>query len=123
MPYGEPRALSASEIPGIIGYFTDAAQRALDAGFDAIEPHTSHGYLIDQFLDANVSDRTDIYGGWVENRCRFTLELVEATLKVVPANRVIARFSRSRFMGGVYEWPELAMPCSIICSWRWQRSA
>lgn len=106
-PYGEPRALGASEIPGIIGYFTDAAQRALDAGFDAIELHTGHGYLIDQFLDANVNDRTDIYGGWVENRCRFALELVEATLKVVPANRVIARFSPSRFMGGVYEWPDL----------------
>ncbi|MBA4048865.1 MAG: alkene reductase [Sphingomonas sp.] len=106
-PYGEPRALDASEIPTIIGYFCDAASRAFDAGFDAIELHTGHGYLIDQFLDANVNDRSDEYGGSVENRCRFALELVEAILKVAPADRVIARISPSRFMGGIYEWPDL----------------
>lgn len=106
-PYGEPRALEADEMPVIYGYFADAARRAMDAGFDAVELHTGHGYLADQFLDGNVNDRTDSYGGSVENRCRFTLELVEAVLKVVPANRVIARLSPSRFMGGVYEWPDL----------------
>jgi len=106
-PYGEPRALDAAEIPTIIGYFCDAAKRALDAGFDAIELHTGHGYLIDQFLDANVNDRTDAYGGSVENRSRFALELVAAILEVAPADRVIARLSPSRFMGGIYEWPDL----------------
>ena len=106
-PYGDPRALEADEMPVIYGYFVDAAKRALDAGFDAVELHTGHGYLADQFLDGNVNDRTDRYGGSVENRCRFTLELVEAVLKAVPANRVIARLSPSRFMGGVYEWPDL----------------
>lgn len=106
-PYGDPRALEPSEIPTVIGYFCDAAKRALDVGFDAVELHTGHGYLIDQFLDANVNDRTDAYGGSVENRCRFFLELVEAVLKVVPAERLIARISPSRFMGGVYQWPDL----------------
>jgi N-ethylmaleimide reductase len=106
-PYGEPRALDTEEMPTVYGYYADAAQRALDVGFDAVELHTGHGYLPDQFLDGNVNDRTDRYGGSVENRCRFVLELVERVLEVAPANRVIARFSPSRFMGGVYEWPDL----------------
>lgn len=106
-PYGDPRALAPEEIPTVIGYFCDAARRALDVGFDAIELHTGHGYLIDQFLDANVNDRTDAYGGSVENRSRFFLELIEAVLKVAPAERVIARISPSRFMGGIYDWPDL----------------
>ena len=106
-PYGDPHALEPGEIPTIIGYFTDAAKRALETGFDAVELQSGHGYLIDQFLDAQVNDRTDLYGGSVENRCRFMLELVEAMLKVAPANRVIARISPSRFMGALYEGPDL----------------
>jgi 2,4-dienoyl-CoA reductase-like NADH-dependent reductase (Old Yellow Enzyme family) len=69
--------------------------------------HIGHGYLADQFLDARVNDRTDDYGGSVENRCRFALELVTEVLKNVPANRVLARISPSRFMGGIYEWPDI----------------
>ncbi|WP_324740323.1 alkene reductase [Tsuneonella sp. CC-YZS046] len=106
-PYDEPRALEISEMPVVYGYFADAAARALDAGFDAVELHMGHGYLADQFLDAQVNDRIDIYGGSVENRCRFALELVEKVLAKVPAERVIARISPSRFMGGLYEWPDL----------------
>jgi N-ethylmaleimide reductase len=106
-PYGEPRALETDEMPVIYRYYTDAARRAIDVGFDAIELHIGHGYLADQFLDARVNDRTDRYGGSVENRCRFALELVEEILKAAPADRVIARISPSRFMGGLYEWPDL----------------
>lgn len=107
-PYGEPRALTPEEMPTIYGYFADAARRSIEiAGFDAVELHTGHGYLADQFLDARVNDRTDRYGGSVENRCRFALELIEAVLKAVPADRVIARISPSRFMGGLYDWPDL----------------
>lgn len=106
-PYGKPRALDTDEMPTVYGYYADAAKRALDVGFDAVELHAGHGYLPDQFLDGNVNDRTDRYGGSVENRCRFTLELIEQVLKVTPANRVIARLSPSRFMGGIYEWPDL----------------
>ena len=58
-PYGEPRALEVDELPAIYQLYVDAARRAFDAGFDAIELHTGHGYLADQFLDANVNDRTD----------------------------------------------------------------
>ena len=114
-PYGVPRALDIEEMPTVYGYFVDAAQRALDAGFDAVELHVGHGYLADQFLDGQVNDRTDQYGGSVENRCRFALELVEAVTKAVPGKQVIARISPSRFMGGVYEWPDLdAMIAHLI---------
>lgn len=106
-PYGDPRALDASEMPIIYGQFADAAKRAIDAGFDAVELHMGHGYLVDQFFDGAVNDRTDRYGGSVENRCRFGLELVEAVTKAVPGNKVMSRISPSRFMGGVYEWPDL----------------
>lgn len=106
-PYGDPRALEISEMPVVYGYFADAAARAIDAGFDAVELHMGHGYLADQFLDAQVNDRTDAYGGSVENRCRFALELVEKVLATVPAERVIARISPSRMMGGLYEWSDL----------------
>lgn len=114
-PYGVPRALDAAEMPTVYGYFVDAAKRALDAGFDAVELHVGHGYLADQFLDGQVNDRTDQYGGAVENRCRFALELVEAVTKAIPGKQVIARISPSRFMGGVYEWPDLdAMIAHLI---------
>lgn len=106
-PYGDPRALDTDEMPTVYGYFTDAAKRALGVGFDAIELHIGHGYLADQFLDARVNDREDRYGGSVENRCRFALELVEQVLAVAPADRVIARISPSRSMGGLYNWPDL----------------
>lgn len=106
-PYGDPRALDTDEMPTIYGYYTDAARRALDVGFDAVELHIGHGYLADQFFDARVNDRTDRYGGSVENRCRFALELVEATLATCPADQVIARISPSRMMGGLYNWPDL----------------
>ena len=106
-PYGDPRALTAEEMPDVYSLFADAAARALDAGFDAVELHLGHGYLADQFLDGQINDRTDAYGDSVENRCRFALELVEKALATVPADRVIARISPSRMMGGLYEWPDL----------------
>lgn len=106
-PYGVPRKLEAGDMPAIYQQFADAAVRALDAGFDAVELHLANGYLPDQFLDARVNDRDDSYGGSVENRCRFVLELVEAVRKVVPANRLMGRISPSRMMGGLYEWPDL----------------
>jgi 2,4-dienoyl-CoA reductase-like NADH-dependent reductase (Old Yellow Enzyme family) len=116
-PYGEPRALEASEMPAIYAQFVDAALRAVDAGFDAVELHLGHGYLADQFLDAQVNDRTDGYGGSVENRCRFALELVEAVTKALPGRQVIGRISPSRSMGGIYEWPDLdAMLAHLIPS-------
>jgi N-ethylmaleimide reductase len=106
-PYGEPRALAAEELPVVYQQFIDAARLALDAGFDGVQLHLGHGYLADQFIDARVNDRKDAYGGSVENRCRMPLELLQAVIDAVGAERVMVRISPSRMMGGLYEWPDM----------------
>jgi N-ethylmaleimide reductase len=106
-PYGAPRALPVDEFPQVFEQFAHSARLALDAGFDAVQLHLGHGYLVDQFFDARVNDRSDVYGGSVENRCRFALELVQAAITAVGAERVMVRISPSRWMGGLYEWPDM----------------
>lgn len=106
--YVTPRALRREEIPEVVAMFANASKNALVAGFDGVEIHGGHGYLIDQFLDSRINQRTDEYGGSVENRCRFLLEVVRAVLTVAGSNRVALRISPSREMGGVlYEWPDM----------------
>ena len=87
-PYVTPRALETSEIAGIVADFRRAAENAKRAGFDGIDLHAANGYLIDQFLHDGSNQRTDQYGGSIENRARFLLEIVDATLEVWPADRV-----------------------------------
>jgi N-ethylmaleimide reductase len=85
--------LRTDEIPGVVADYRRAAQRAKEAGFDGIEIHAANGYLIDQFLQSKTNQRTDQYGGRVENRCRFLREIVEAALTVWPAGRVGVRLA------------------------------
>jgi len=106
-PFGTPRALRAAEMNVIYEMFCHSAELALKAGFDGVELHMGHGYLVDQFLDAHVNDRKDQYGGSVENRCRFAIELLSAVIGRIGAARVMVRISPSRMMGGLYEWPDL----------------
>lgn len=120
-PYGKPRPLTVGEMPTVFGYFADAARRALDVGFDAIELHLGHGYLADQFLDARINDRTDDYGGSIENRCRFSLELLDRVLPVAGSERTIARISPSRSMGGLYDWPDLEEMIRYFIPELWRR--
>ncbi len=89
----EPRELALDEIPRIIGEFVTAAENAKAAGFDGVELHGAHGYLIDQFLRDDSNTRTDAYGGSIENRVRFALEVVEAVSKVFGKGRVGIRIS------------------------------
>jgi N-ethylmaleimide reductase len=89
----EPRALETAEIPGIVADFAKAAANAKRAGFDGVELHGANGYLIDQFLRDGTNKRTDAYGGSVENRARFALEVVDAVAKVWPASRVGIRIA------------------------------
>ncbi|TXG65617.1 hypothetical protein EZV62_006892 [Acer yangbiense] len=88
-----PRRLRTDEIPQIVNDFRLAARNAIEAGFDGVEIHGAHGYLIDQFLKDEVNDRTDQYGGSIENRCRFALEIVEAIANEIGAHRVGIRLS------------------------------
>jgi N-ethylmaleimide reductase len=92
-PFVVPRALETAEIPGVIAQFEDGARRALAAGFDGVEIHAAHGYLIDQFLRDGTNRRTDGYGGSVANRARFLLEVTEAVAGVWGAERVGVRLS------------------------------
>ena len=82
--YPVPRALATGEIPGVVGAFADAARRALDAGFQILEIHAAHGYLIHQFLSPLSNTRTDEYGGSYDGRVRLCLEVVDAVRRVWP---------------------------------------
>jgi N-ethylmaleimide reductase len=88
-----PRALETSEIPGIVAQHAQGARNALAAGFNGVEVHGANGYLIDQFLRDGTNKRTDAYGGSIENRMRFLLEVVDAVSAAVGAERTGVRIS------------------------------
>ncbi|MFQ6649643.1 hypothetical protein Gotur_022241 [Gossypium turneri] len=88
-----PRRLTTHEITQVVNDFRKAARNAMQAGFDGVEIHGANGYLIDQFLKDQVNDRTDEYGGSLENRCRFPLQVVEAVADEIGADRVGIRLS------------------------------
>lgn len=83
-----PRALELSEIPGIVEAYRKGAENAKLAGFDGVEVHGANGYLLDQFLQSKTNQRTDEYGGSVENRARLMLEVTDAVISVWGADRV-----------------------------------
>ncbi|KAK7728630.1 hypothetical protein SLS63_006491 [Diaporthe eres] len=89
-----PRPLTVDEIHGLTAEWAAAAKRAVnEAGFDGVEIHGANGYLLDQFLHDNVNKRTDEYGGSIENRSRFVLEVIQAVCEAVGAERVGIRLS------------------------------
>ncbi|MEG3001181.1 MAG: alkene reductase [Comamonas sp.] len=87
-PYAVPRALETAEIAGIVQDFVQAARNAKAAGFDFIEVHAANGYLFDQFLHDGSNQRSDQYGGSIENRARFLLETLDALAQEWPAERI-----------------------------------
>ena len=91
--YEMPRALETDEIAGIVAAFRQAAKNALAAGFDGVEIHGANGYLLEQFLQSRSNQRTDRYGGSIENRARLLLEVVQAAIEVWGASRVGIRLS------------------------------
>lgn len=91
--YEVPRALRTSELVGVVTDYVSAAKRAKDAGFDGVEVHSANGYLLNQFLDPKTNQRTDAYGGSLENRFRLLREVVEGVTSVFPASRVGVRIS------------------------------
>ena len=86
--YVTPRALDAEEIPGVVAAFRKGAENAKKAGFDGVEIHGANGYLLDQFLQDKTNQRTDAYGGSIENRARLLLEVTDACIDVWGADRV-----------------------------------
>ena len=92
-PHEIPRALETKEIPLIVEDYRYAAELAKTAGFDGVEIHSANGYLLDEFLQSKTNQRTDRYGGSIENRYRMLGEVVQAVSDVWPANRVAVRLS------------------------------
>ncbi|KAJ4189917.1 hypothetical protein NW755_005912 [Fusarium falciforme] len=94
------KVLSESDIDRFVGHYRQAALNAIEAGFDGVEIHGANGYLVDQFLQSNSNDRTDSYGGSLENRLRFPLRVLNAVSDAIGPERVGIRMSPfSRFQG------------------------
>jgi len=91
----EPRTLETTELAEIIEQYRQASANAMAAGFDGVEIHSANGYLLDQFLRDGTNQRTDCYGGSLENRCRLLLEVTDAVISVWGADRVGIRLSPS----------------------------
>lgn len=93
VPAATPRALSTDEIPRVIDDFRIAASHAIDAGFDGVELHGATGYLFEQFLNPNVNDRTDHYGGSITNRARLLTDTAREIADAIGPNRTAVRLS------------------------------
>ena len=92
-PHMQPHALTVDEIATTVAEYAQSANLAIEAGFDGVELHAANGYLIEQFLNANVNKREDAYGGSAANRNRFALEVMRATIAAIGADRVGMRIS------------------------------
>jgi NADPH2 dehydrogenase len=98
--HGEPHALTQEEIKSFVADYAQAARNAVEAGFDGVEIHGANGYLIDQFLQDNTNKRTDEYGGSIENRSRFALEVTKSVVDAIGPEKVGIRLSPfSTFQG------------------------
>ena len=100
-PIPTPRALETAEVPAIVEQYAQAARNALAAGFDGVEVHAANGYLIDQFLQDRTNRRTDRYGGGIESRSRFLMEVVDAVSAAVGAERTGVRISPQNTMNDI----------------------
>lgn len=97
----DPRPLTLTEIKEYIDEYAVAAKNAIEAGFDGVEIHSANGYLLDQFLRDLANKRTDQYGGSVENRARFTLDVVDAISGAIGADRTAIRLSPFNTYAGI----------------------
>jgi 2,4-dienoyl-CoA reductase-like NADH-dependent reductase (Old Yellow Enzyme family) len=99
-----PRELSTDEITTVVGAFRDAARRAAQGGFETVEIHMAHGYLLHQFLSPLTNLRKDEYGGTIENRMRLPLEVARAVREAFPVERpVLARISATDWVEGGWD--------------------
>lgn len=106
-PHSQPRAMTEVDIRHAVGEYARAAKLAVEAGFDGIEIHAANGYLVEQFLNANVNRRSDVYGGSIAGRNRFALEVVCAAANAIGAGRVGIRLSPYGVYNAMSGFPEL----------------
>src|SRR6201996_7333085 len=114
--YETPRALETDEIPGIVEAYKQGARNALAAGFDGVEIHGANGYLIEQFLQSHTNLRIDRYGGPIENRARFLMEVTQAVIEVWGADRVGVRLSPYGVANGSGEADPMPLYSHVIKS-------
>lgn len=105
--HSTPRAMTADDIALAVAEYARSAQLAIEAGFDGVELHAANGYLMEQFLNAQVNQRVDGYGGNIQGRNRFALEVVRATVAAIGAHRVGIRLSPYGVVNSTGAYPEL----------------
>lgn len=99
----KPRAMTKQDIQQVVGLYRQAALNAIEAGFDGIELHAANGYLVNQFIDSQANNRTDEYGGSIENRLRFLGEVVSAMTNAIGAERVGVRLAPFTSLNGTID--------------------
>jgi 2,4-dienoyl-CoA reductase-like NADH-dependent reductase (Old Yellow Enzyme family) len=113
--YNAPKELTAAEIAEIVAAFAAAAQRSMSAGFDVIELHAAHGYLVHQFLSPLSNERLDQYGGNLEGRSRLLIEIVDAVRSVIPAaTPLFVRFSATDWVPGGWSVEETVQLSTLV---------
>jgi N-ethylmaleimide reductase len=106
-PHSVPRAMTEADIAKAVDEYAQSARLAIEAGFDGVELHAANGYLIEQFLNANVNHRTDGYGGSITGRNRFALEVARATVAAIGADRVGIRLSPHGAFNSTGAYPDV----------------
>lgn len=102
--FPDPKEMDENDIKLVIDQFVQAAKRSIDAGFEVIELHMAHGYLVHEFLSPLSNQRNDKYGGSLENRCRFAIEITKAVRKVLPESMpLFARISSTDWTEGGWD--------------------
>jgi len=120
-PHSTPTAMSEADIAAAIAEYANSAKLAIEAGFDGVEIHAANGYLLEQFLNANVNTRTDRWGGNAEGRNRLALEVAKAMVAAIGADRVGIRLSpfgafnsTGHFAGQEAQWLDLVRALSAL---------
>jgi N-ethylmaleimide reductase len=111
-----PRAMTADEIVSTRKEYMKGAINAITAGFDGVELHGANGYLLEQFISPVSNQRTDEYGGSIENRCRFVLEVVEAVGQAIGPDKTAIRLSPYGAAGGMTAYPEIDATYAYLAS-------
>ncbi|GMH08858.1 hypothetical protein Nepgr_010698 [Nepenthes gracilis] len=112
--HSQPRALAAEELPEIVDQFRRGAINAIRAGFDGVEVHGAYGYIIDQFLKDGINDRTDEYGGSLENRCKFLMQVMQAVVAAIGIDRVGLKITPTVYSQDAHDSNPLALGLAIV---------
>jgi N-ethylmaleimide reductase len=114
--YPEPHALTEAEIEAVIAEHVLAARNAIKAGFDGVELHGANGYLVEQFLNPHVNNRTDSWGGNIANRARFTIRTLQEISNAIGADKVGVRFSPYSNLGDLAAYDEVEETYALLAA-------